>query len=194
MIVLTGGPCAGKSTVVQLIERAFPGSVVSVPEAASLLFSGGFPRFEQPGAREAVQSAIFHTQKALEAAYRAEFPRRTLILDRATVDGAAYWPEGPDAFFAAHGTTLGAELGRYSRVIYLESADESDYLLHKDKNPNRREDWKEAKRLDEQTMRLWRQHPGFTLVANNRSFPRKVLEVISVLSENLALEDGDEKY
>ena len=44
-IVLTGGPCAGKTTMAQILSRAFHGSVVNVPESASLLFSGGFPRF-----------------------------------------------------------------------------------------------------------------------------------------------------
>ncbi|MGZ3695296.1 MAG: AAA family ATPase, partial [Bdellovibrionota bacterium] len=47
-IVLTGGPCAGKTTMVKMIEQAFPASVVGVPEAASLLFNGGFPRFQGP--------------------------------------------------------------------------------------------------------------------------------------------------
>ena len=43
-IVLTGGPCAGKTTLTQVIAKAFPKHIVIVPESASLLFSGGFPR------------------------------------------------------------------------------------------------------------------------------------------------------
>lgn len=192
-IVLTGGPCAGKSTLVQLIERAFPGTVVSVPEAASLLFSGGFPRFPALEAKRAEQRAIFRVQLELEAAHHAEYPDRVLVLDRGTVDGAAYWPEGCDEFFGSLGTTLEAELRRYEQVIYLESADEVDYLAHKSMNPNRKEDWHEAKRLDEATKLLWAQHPNFVLVQNNRSFQRKVLEVLSIFSASVPFTAAIEK-
>lgn len=187
-LVLTGGPCAGKSTLAILAERAFPGVVASVPEAASLLFAGGFPRFSPLEAMRATQRAIFRVQHELEASYQAEFPDRYLVLDRATVDGAAYWPEGPDSFFAALGTSLDAELRRYDKVIYLESPAEADYLLHKNQNPHRRETWPEAKRLDQASAALWSRHPNFTFIANSRSFDRKVLEVLSVISSSAPFE------
>lgn len=181
-IVLTGGPCAGKTTLAEMLGRAFQHSVVHVPESASLLFTGGFPRFPAPEARRATQRAIFQVQRELEAAYSAEFPGRALVLDRGTVDGAAYWPEGPAEYFAALGTTLEAELARYDHVIYLESAAEKDYLVHKEANPHRRETWEEANALDEQTKKLWTRHPSFTLIANRRSFAAKVSEVLGVVA------------
>lgn len=180
--MLTGGPCAGKTTLAEMLGRAFEHSLVRVPEAASLLFAGGFPRFGAPDARRATQRAIFQVQRELEAAYSAQFEERALVLDRGTVDGAAYWPEGPDSFFKAVGTTLEAELARYDHVIYLESAAEKDYLAHKAANPFRKETWEEAHRLDEQTKALWRQHPRFTLITNQRSFAVKVSEVLGVVA------------
>lgn len=187
-LVLTGGPCAGKSTLALLAERAFPGVVASVPEAASLLFSGGFPRFEALEALRAAQRAVFYVQHELEAAYQAEHPDRFLVLDRGTVDGAAYWPDGPDSFFAAVGTSLEQELLRYEKVIYLESPGEADYLLHKNQNPHRRESWPEAKRLDQATAVLWARHPDYIFIANSRSFDRKVLEVLSVIAASVPFE------
>ncbi|MGZ3710731.1 MAG: ATP/GTP-binding protein [Bdellovibrionota bacterium] len=192
-IVLTGGPCAGKTTMVKMIEQAFPASVVGVPEAASLLFNGGFPRFQGPEAICAVQRAIFSVQHELEVTYLVEYPEKALVLDRGVIDGAAYWPEGPENFFAALGTSFEAELARYDKVIYLTSAAESDYLLHKGRNPNRKEDWQEAQRLDALTLSLWRKHPNFTLIANNRSFQRKVMEVLGAFSESFSFEAGNEK-
>ena len=111
-IVLTGGPCAGKTTMAEVLARAFHSSVTNVPEAASLLFSGGFPRFPPLESQRATQRAIFHVQRELEATYSARFPERVLILDRGTVDGAAYWPEGPEAYFVTFGTNLQEELAR----------------------------------------------------------------------------------
>lgn len=42
-IVLTGGPCSGKTTVLRAIAEEFRGRIVLVPEVATLLLSGGFP-------------------------------------------------------------------------------------------------------------------------------------------------------
>lgn len=40
-IVLTGGPGGGKTTALDLIRREFAGKIASVPEAATMIFSGG---------------------------------------------------------------------------------------------------------------------------------------------------------
>lgn len=184
-IVLTGGPCAGKTTLVDLVERSFSKKLVSLPEAATLLYSGGFPRFSPPEAMRAAQRAIFRVQHELEAAYLAQHSERALVMDRGTVDGAAYWPDGEDAFFQSFGTTLEKEFQRYSSVIYLESAAEEDYLRHQDKNPSRTENWAEAKKLDVKTLQLWQRHPKFTLVASNRSFESKIQEVLALISASI---------
>lgn len=76
------------------LRREFGRSVAFVPEAATLLFSGGFPRFDNAAARCAQQHAIYHTQLALEDAIAASFPGRVLLCDRGTIDGAVYWPHG----------------------------------------------------------------------------------------------------
>src|SRR5262245_48494159 len=104
-IVLTGGPCAGKSTIAELISRAFRERLMVVPESASLLFKGGFPRWQDVASRTALQCAIFRVQSEIERAYAAHYPSHSLLLDRGTVDGAAYWPNGAEDFFATMGTT-----------------------------------------------------------------------------------------
>ena len=184
-IVLTGGPCAGKTTLTEVIARVFHEQVAVIPEAASLLFSGGFPRWNELDSQKAVQRAIYRVQCELEAAFSAKYPERILILDRGTVDGAAYWPEGPERFFSTFNTTLTQELARYDHVLYLESAAQEDYLFHIKKNPNRTENWNEAKRLDEETRKLWSEHFRMKFVANQRSFDLKVSEVISLIREIL---------
>jgi hypothetical protein len=184
-IVLTGGPCAGKSTLAEMLSRAFPNSLMNVPEAASLLFSGGFPRFTSAESRKATQRAIYGVQTELENSFAAQFPAFALVLDRGTIDGAAYWPDGPEAFFAAMGTSFEAELGRYDHVIYLESAAKKDYETHRAANPNRNEDWEEARRLDRKTFKLWSRHPSFIMIRNQRSFAHKVSEVLGVVAGSI---------
>ena len=87
-IVLTGGPGGGKTTAADLFRRELGKQVVVVPEAATMLFAGGFPRYEEPHAKRAIQAAIFHLQKNLEDVQNAEFGDRILVCDRGTIDGA----------------------------------------------------------------------------------------------------------
>ena len=128
-IVLTGGPGAGKTAALELIRRAsFCEHVQILPEAAGIVFGGGFPRTRHVAARKAAQRAIFHVQRELEEAARAENAAVTLC-DRGTVDGAAYWP-GPDDYFAGVGTTLAEELRRYDTVIHLRTPPLGNYNHH----------------------------------------------------------------
>lgn len=184
-IVLTGGPCAGKTTVTEVIARVFGSRVAVVPESASLLFRGGFPRWDELGCRRAAQSAIYEVQLNLEAAYSEKYPDRILILDRGTLDGAAYWPDGTSSFLGRHHTTLEDEISRYDQVIYLESADQDAFLKHKRDNPSRTESWEEARALDHLARELWSKHPLFRVVKNECSFRAKIFEVLALLERAL---------
>ncbi|MGZ5970702.1 MAG: AAA family ATPase, partial [Polyangiales bacterium] len=102
-IVLTGGPGGGKTTAADLFRREIGERVVVVPESATLLFSGGFPRSREVHARKSAQRAIYHVQRNLEDVQSARYSQRILLCDRGTIDGAAYWPDNPAAFFDAVG-------------------------------------------------------------------------------------------
>ncbi len=172
-IVLTGGPGGGKTTAADLFRREIGERVVIVPEAATLLFSGGFPRVTEPMPKRAAQSAIYHLQRNLEDVQSARFPERILLCDRGTVDGAAYWPDEPDAFFEAMGTTEAAELARYDAVIFFESAAVGGTGIEGG-NPVRIESQDEAVALDRRLHAIWSKHPRFIVVRHNASFFKKI--------------------
>jgi predicted ATPase len=119
-IVLTGGPGAGKTAVLGMMGRTLCEHVKVVPEAAGVVFGGGFPRGDAPAVRIAGQRAIFFLQRELEAAVAAENVSIALC-DRGTVDGLAYW-SGNDDLWRAVGTTLPEQLARYHAVIHLRTA------------------------------------------------------------------------
>ncbi|MCO4770484.1 MAG: AAA family ATPase [Deltaproteobacteria bacterium] len=172
-IVLTGGPGGGKTTAADLFRREIGDQVVVVPEAATLLFSGGFPRIDDPAAVVPTQRAIFQAQRSLEQVQAARFPGRILLCDRGTVDGAAYWPGREEAFFEAMGTTLEDELGRYDAVIFFETAAAAGLSIEGG-NPSRIEDLETAVRLDRHLQQIWRRHPDFVMVPHNPSFFKKI--------------------
>ena len=172
-IVLTGGPGGGKTTAADLFRREIGDRVVIVPEAATILFQGGFPRSREPHASRFAQTTIFHVQRNLEDVQAALYPGRTLLCDRGTVDGAAYWPGTPHDYFNAVGTTLETELDRYDAVIFFETAAVGGASIEGG-NPVRNESLEEAVALDGRLRKLWAQHPRFILVPNNRSFFKKI--------------------
>jgi predicted ATPase len=184
-IVLTGGPGGGKTTAADLFRREIGERVVLVPEAATMLFTGGFPRVNEPHAVRSAQSAIFHVQRNLEDIQVALNPGKILLCDRGTVDGAAYWPGEPEPFFAGLGTSLAAELARYDAVVFFETAVAGGVAITSN-NPARCETDREALWLDRRLREIWSQHPSFTFVPHDPSFFRKIGAGLAALERLVA--------
>lgn len=175
-IVLTGGPGGGKTTAADLFRRELGEKVVVVPEAATMLFSGGFPRYTEPAAVRHAQRAIFYLQRGIEDTQGAEYPGRVLLCDRGTVDGAAYWPTDngdTNEFFRAVQTTIEDELARYDAVLFFESAAVGGLSIEGG-NPARIEDVEAAVALDRKLQGLWGGHPRFFFVPHSSSFFKKI--------------------
>lgn len=179
-IVLTGGPGGGKTTAADLLRRELGDRVVVVPESATILFAGGFPRSQQWDANRAAQTAIFHVQRNLEDVQSALYSERVLLCDRGTIDGAAYWHDGPDSFFAALGTSFETELARYDAVVFFETAAIAGLSIEGG-NPVRCESLSQAVELDGRLRALWSRHPRFTLIPHNHSFMAKITDALAVL-------------
>lgn len=189
-IVLTGGPGGGKTTAADLFRREIGDRVVIVPEAATILFQGGFPRSREAQASRFAQTAIFHVQRHLEDVQAALFPGRTLLCDRGTVDGAVYWPGQPHDYFNAVGTTLDTELARYDAVIFFETAALGGVSIEGG-NPIRNESLQEAVKLDGKLRALWSRHPRFILVPHNPSFFKKISFGLAALEGIFAQLNGE---
>ncbi len=182
-IVLTGGPGGGKTTAADLYRREIGQRVVIVPEAATMLFAGGFPRSSEAHALRSAQCAIYHVQRNLEDVQAALYPDRILLCDRGTIDGAAYWPDG--GFFESVGSTHSDELKRYDAVLFFETAAVGGISIEGG-NPTRIESVDEALRIDTRLRELWSEHPRFVLVPHHTSFVKKIMQGLGVLEEMVA--------
>jgi predicted ATPase len=180
--VLTGGPGAGKTATLELIRRAsFCEHVQILPEAAGIVFGGGFPRRSDTAARRAAQRAIFHIQRELEDAAGGR-NAAIVLCDRGTVDGAAYWP-GPDDFFAEVRTTLADELRRYDAVIHLRTPPLGNGYNHQ--NPLRTESAVEAAEVDRRILGIWETHPRRFVVEATPDFLVKAARVLALMRAEL---------
>lgn len=183
LVVLTGGPGAGKTAVLEVVRRNFCEHVAVLPEAASILYGGGFPRREAPAARRAAQRAIFHVQCELERMVVEERAAAVALCDRGTLDGLAYWEEDAERYWAELGTTSAAQLARYHAVIHLRTPSESRGYNHD--NPVRTESAAQAAERDERILRAWSGHPRRFIVDSSDSFLVKLAHVIELVREQV---------
>jgi predicted ATPase len=184
-IVLTGGPGSGKSTAAAFLAREFVDDLWVLPESATLLYKGGLPRASTDLGQQVAQRAIYTVQRSLEDATALQHPDRVQLCDRATIDGAAYWPDGHDAFFQALGTSHAAELARYDAVVFMHTAAMLPAGYERDMDV-RTEDRDQAIELDRNVFELYADHPRLIAVESHASFLDKLIAVRSAIATLLA--------
>lgn len=193
-IVLTGGPCAGKSTALERIAawlHACGVQVYRVPEASTLLLRGGILVAGAPlDFMIAFQRGIVRLQLALEDAFldfaRTQQRHAVLLCDRGVVDGAAYLPtEAWQRIAGATGyTDEQLRDGRYDAVLHLVTTAlgaESHYGTHT--NAVRYETLDEARAVDLRLRQAWSGHPRHYVIDNSAEFETKLHRVLQAVCE-----------
>lgn len=183
LVVLTGGPGAGKTAVLEAVRRSFCRHIAVLPEAASVLFGGGFPRRETPAARTSAQRAVYHVQRELERMVIDEHQVAVALCDRGTLDGLAYWPNGEASFWRELGTTRASELARYTAVIHLRTP--SQDIGYNQRNPVRTETAEQAAQLDDRILHAWDGHPRRFVVENEPDFIQKLARAVGFIRDEV---------
>lgn len=183
LVVVTGGPGAGKTAVLEIAKRALCGHVVVLPEAAGIVFGGGFPRAEDPSGRRAAQRVIWHTERQLEWLYEQQRQTAVVLCDRGTVDGLAYWPGPFEELLDEMSTTLLTEVRRYAAVVHLRTPTQAErYTLD---NPLRTEDPLTAQEIDQRILRVWTDHPNRIVVEEEERFDVKAERALAAIRAEL---------
>ena len=201
-IVLTGGPCAGKTTALVRIIEYFSNlgfKVFTVPEVPTMYSQGGWsyltPNHDLYYEGEL---AILQTQLALEDSFMrlAETCTRPtfVVCDRGTLDISAYidkqmWGE----LCEKCGTSANNLRSRYDAVLHLVSAaDGAEQYYTTATNSTRYEQANEeglriARDLDKKVNRAWTGHPHLRVINNHDDFDAKLNRVIMEISNVLGL-------
>lgn len=183
LVVVTGGPGAGKTAVLEMARRSLCGHVVILPEAAGIVFGGGFPRLASLPARRAAQHAIFCVQRQLERLHLDQRGAAVVLCDRGTLDGIAYWPGERDDFETDMAVTVDAELARYQAVIHLRTPGRGRGYDHS--NPLRTEDPDTAAEIDDRIAEAWHHHPNRTIIDATVDFPTKAQRALEAIAAEL---------
>lgn len=195
-VALTGGPCGGKTTALaEVSERLRARGVLTyvVPEAATLLFSGGASA--AVSCREkyllAFQAELLRTQIRLEDAFaaiaRASGARQAVLLyDRGAMDGRAYMrPASWKAMLAdLHYDDGALRDARYDLVVHMvTAADGAPDFYSAATNATRRESTQQAVAQDRRTCDAWVGHPHLRIVDNSTGFRAKIDRVFHLVAD-----------
>lgn len=177
-ITVTGGPSGGKTTLIEAIKKELGTVVAVVPESASILYRGGFPRIRSDVGSIHAQRAIYFTQMELEDLVFETHRPSLMVCDRGSMDSLAYWPKSPESFFEAIGSSPEKEYSRYDWVLHLDTADGGDYDTM---NPLRTESFQEALTLNQKILNAWAQHPQRIRINEKKDFLAKMAAAFGVI-------------
>lgn len=170
-IAITGGPSGGKTTLIETLKKDMTGQLTVVPEAASLLYRGGFPRRQTSAGKIHAQRSIYFIQKELEELIEKESDTNILVCDRGSLDSIAYWPDSADNFFENINSSESKELARYDWLLHLDTADQDFFDTT---NPVRTESHVEALNLDQKIKIAWKSHPRRVVISHSDEFLEKI--------------------
>ena len=201
-IVLTGGPCAGKTTaLVKVIEHfsSLGYKVFTIPEVPTMFTQAGmnYLTSNQDFFFEG-EKATFLTQVGLEDSFykMAQTLDQPVIIvcDRGTMDistylSADFW----NRIISEQGYTNGKLRERYDAVLHLVSAaDGAEQFYTTANNAQRLEQADEkglqiARELDKKIVSAWKGHPHLRVINNHEDFNNKLNRVLKEISNVLGI-------
>ncbi len=194
-IVLTGGPCAGKTSAQSeirdwLLAREY--KPIFVPEAATTLIAAGFDP-TRPEFQVGVLRHVLHHEavcQQLAQPLLAEGHRPVIVADRGVCDQLAYMGRREfEQLLALHSLNfVHARDERYDGVICLQSAaNGAEQFYSKDSNSTRYESLEEARLLDGRTRDAWIGVPHLSVIENvpSESFMGKIGRSVAALARIL---------
>ena len=190
-IVITGGPCAGKSTALSRIQKHFSQlgyTVIFVPETATELISGGVApwtcrtNFDYQKCQMRFQlekERIFGA-----AAENMDAEKILIVCDRGMIDNKVYMkPEEFSQVLETIGKNEVELRDDYDAVFHLVTAAKgAEEFYNTDNNIARTETPEQAARLDDKLIAAWTGHPHLRVIGNNGSFDDKMKKLIEEIA------------
>ena len=201
-IVLTGGPCAGKTTALVKVIDHFSSlgfKVFTIPEVPTIFAQAGMDyltsnhEFFYQGEVATLQEQLGLEDKFTQIAKTVKEPT-VIVCDRGAMDISAYIkPEEWDEITRMAGTNSEALRQSYDAVLHLVSAaDGAEQYYTTATNATRYEQANEeglrvARELDKKVIKAWTGHPHLRVINNHDDFDTKLRSVLKEISNVLEI-------
>lgn len=201
-IVLTGGPCGGKTTGQSRLCTFFENlgwKVFRVPETATVLLSGGV-KFSDLTEKEAYkfQENLIRTMIQIENTYfelgNSSTQNCLIICDRGVMDASAYIAKDKWEKMLTTNNWNPIELrdNRYNQILHLVSAaNGAEEFYSIEDHTCRSEGVGLARELDYKSAAAWVGHPYFDVIDNSTDFETKMNRMIECVCQKIGLDVGD---
>lgn len=191
-IVLTGGPAAGKTTLISRILKEFKQDdgwkVITIPETATDLISGfGIKPFgncmSMLNFQDFVIADQLHKEElALKAAQIVPENNILIVYDRALMDDKAYISDEEfTQTVSRFGLTETEILQKYDAVLHLVTCAKGAEFAYNFGNEARTESIDYAREMDDRTLRAWSRHPNLKIIDNAVNFEDKINRGIAAI-------------
>lgn len=197
-IVITGGPCAGKTTGMSWIQNAFTERgyrVLFISETATELISGGVAPWICSNNTEYQKCQMklqLEKEKVFEQAARTMNSDKILIVcDRGTLDNKVYMTEVDFSLVLNELGLNEVELrDGYDAVFHLVTAAKgAEKFYTTANNIARTETVDEAVALDDKLIAAWTGHPHLRIIDNSLGFEEKMKHLIAEIANFLGEPD-----
>lgn len=194
-IVLTGGPCSGKTTAQSWILSNYERlgyKVFFIPETATEHITGGLTPWETNTSYD-FQKGIFLHQIVkedifTEAAKRMGYDKILIVCDRGLMDNKAYMSdEEYNRLLEEYGLTKSKIMDRYDAVFHLVTAAKGAEEYYNLDNEARKETVEQAAALDNKIINSWTGHPHFRIIDNSTDFDEKMRRLMKEVSNVLGV-------
>lgn len=190
-IVITGGPCAGKTTAMSWIQNHFTElgyHVIFVPECATELINAGISVSACKNVIE-FQKALMQLQLQREAIYEQAtqgiaHDKILLVCDRGVMDSKAYLSSLEFSIVLNSINKNEVELrDNYDAIFHLvTAANGAEQFYTLSNNTARTETIEEAREIDKRLIEAWNGHPHFRIIDNQTNFETKIKKLIKEIS------------
>ena len=196
-IVITGGPCAGKTTAMNRIQGAFSKlgyTVLFVPETATELITGGVAPWTC-GTNVEYQVCQMQLQLEKERIFTQgalTMPKEKILLvcDRGALDNKAYMTQADfDKVLDIVGHNEVELRDSYEAVFHLVTcAKGAEEFYTLENNGARTETVEQATALDDKIIAAWTGHPHLRIIDNDTDFELKMKRLLDEMTAFLGEE------
>ena len=194
-IVITGGPCAGKTTAMSWIKEEFTRkgyAVLFIAETATELISSGAAPWTLTS-NEAYQNCQMRMQlgkeKIYELAAQSMKQEKVLIVcDRGALDNKVYMSDEIfERILQSLHTTEEELRNNYDAVFHLVTAAKGAEAFYTTANNQARiETAEEAAAMDDKFIAAWTGHPHLRIIDNSTDFEDKMRRLIAEVNASLS--------